>query len=76
MSLIVIGYVYLVGIDLFRITLNLVERNILGLILPINILLSIILVITGLLKWYYVTIKYYWFEIKKMKNSFQRINRG
>jgi len=74
--LIVIGYIYLVCIDLFIMPLNLVDINILGLILPTNILISLILVIPGLLVWYYVTIKYFWFEIKKMKTLFQSKNDG
>jgi len=69
--LIVIGYVYLVCIDLLIMPLFLVDINIFGLILPSNILISLILVIPGLLAWYYITIKYFWFEIKKMKNSLQ-----
>jgi len=68
-ALIVIGYVYLVLIDLFIMPLNLVDINILGLILPTNILISLILVIPGLLVWYYITIKYFWFEIKKIKEK-------
>ncbi len=72
--LIVIGYIYLVCIDLFIMPLDLVDINILGLILPTNILISLILVIPGLLVWYYVTIKYFWFEIKKMKTSLQSKN--
>jgi len=68
-ALIVIGYVYLVLIDLFIMPLNLVDINILGLILPTNILISLILVIPGLLIWYYITIKYFWFEIKKIKEK-------
>jgi len=75
-ALIVIGYVYLVCIDLFIMPLNLVDINIFGLILPTNILISLILVIPGLLVWYYITIKYFWFEIKKMKNSLQSNNNG
>jgi len=72
--LIVIGYVYLVAIDLFIMPLNIVDLNILGLIIPTNILISLILVIPGLLIWYYITIKFFWFEINKMKNSLQGNN--
>ena len=74
--LIVIGYIYLVCIELFIMPLNLVDINIFGLILPTNILISLILVIPGLLVWYYITIKYFWFEIKKMKNSLLSDNDG
>ncbi|NVM17783.1 MAG: hypothetical protein HWN80_08700 [Candidatus Lokiarchaeota archaeon] len=74
--LVVIGYVYLVCIELFIMPLNLININILGLILPTNILISLIIVIPGLLVWYYITIKYFWFEIKKMKISLQSNNIG
>jgi UDP-N-acetylmuramyl pentapeptide phosphotransferase/UDP-N-acetylglucosamine-1-phosphate transferase len=72
--LIVIGYVYLVCIDLFIMPLNFVDLNILGIIIPTNILISLILVIPGLLVWYYITIKFFWFEINKMKKSHQSNN--
>jgi len=75
-GLIVIGYVYLVCIDLFIMPLFVVDINILGLIIPTNILISLILVIPGLLAWYYITIKYFWFEIKKMNKSLQLKNNG
>jgi len=74
--LIVIGYVYLVCIELFIMPLQLVDINILGLIIPTNILISLFLVIPGLLIWYYITIKYFWYEIKKMKNSLQSTSNG
>ncbi|MBY9010619.1 MAG: hypothetical protein KGD74_12200, partial [Candidatus Lokiarchaeota archaeon] len=65
--LIVIGYLYLVAIDLFIIPINLIDINIFGLIIPTNILISLIIVIPGLLLWYYITIKYFWSQINKMK---------
>jgi hypothetical protein len=69
--LIVIGYVYLVCIELFIMPINFVDINILGLIIPTNILISLLMVIPGLLVWYYITIKFFWYEIKKMKKSIQ-----
>jgi UDP-N-acetylglucosamine--dolichyl-phosphate N-acetylglucosaminephosphotransferase len=63
-----IGYIYLMCIDLFIMPLNLVDINLFGIIIPTNILISLILVIPGLLAWYYITIKYFWVEIKKMKS--------
>jgi hypothetical protein len=69
--LMMIGYIYLLCIDLFIMPLNMVDLNLFGLIIPTNILISLILVIPGLLAWYYITIKYFWFEIKKMKSSKQ-----
>jgi UDP-N-acetylglucosamine--dolichyl-phosphate N-acetylglucosaminephosphotransferase len=65
--LIAIGYLYLIAIDLFIIPLEFIDIDIFGIIIPTNILISLIIVIPGLLLWYYITIKYFWSEIKKMK---------
>jgi UDP-N-acetylglucosamine--dolichyl-phosphate N-acetylglucosaminephosphotransferase len=35
--------------------------------IPLNIVFSFILVLPTLLLWYYITIKYFWFQINKMK---------
>ncbi len=67
--LIVIGYIYLVAIDLFIIPIDFIDLDIFGLIIPTNILISLIIVIPGLLLWYYITIKYFWSEINKMKKE-------
>ncbi|MFW9901605.1 MAG: hypothetical protein ACFFDY_09970 [Candidatus Thorarchaeota archaeon] len=37
--------------------------------IPINLLISFVLIIPILLLWYLATIKYFWFEIEKMKKS-------
>ncbi len=69
--LITIGFIYLLCIELFIMPIDFVDINILGfLILPTNIIISFILVIPGLLLWYYITVKYFWFEINKMKDAF------
>ncbi|MHA1485853.1 MAG: hypothetical protein ACTSSC_01620 [Promethearchaeota archaeon] len=62
-----IGYLYLIAIDLFIIPIDFIDIDIFGLIIPTNILISLIIVIPGLLLWYYITIKYFWSEINKMK---------
>lgn len=68
--LIIVGFIYLVCIELFIMPIDFVDINILDfLILPTNIIISLILVIPGLLLWYYITVKYFWFEINKMKNA-------
>ncbi|MBY8981779.1 MAG: hypothetical protein KGD57_02445 [Candidatus Lokiarchaeota archaeon] len=64
--LIVIGYLYLVAIDLFIVPIDFIDIDIFGLIIPTNILISLIIVIPGLLLWYYITIKYFWSAINKM----------
>ncbi|MHA1391377.1 MAG: hypothetical protein ACTSQT_03950, partial [Promethearchaeota archaeon] len=62
-----IGYLYLIAIDLFIIPIDFIDIDIFGLIIPTNILISLFIVIPGLLLWYYITIKYFWSEINKMK---------
>jgi len=67
--LIIVGFIYLLCIELFIMPIDFDDINILGfLTLPTNIVISFILVIPGLLLWYYITVKYFWFEINKMKN--------
>jgi hypothetical protein len=65
--LIIVGYLYLIAIDLFIVPIDFIDINIFGFIIPTNILISLIIVIPGLLLWYYITIKYFWSEINKMK---------
>ena len=68
--LIIVGFIYLVCAELFIMPIDFVDIDIFGfLILPTNIIISLILVIPGLLLWYYITVKYFWFEIKRMKNA-------
>ena len=68
--LIVIGFIYLVCIELFIMPIDFDDISIFGFfILPTNIIISLFLVIPGLLLWYYITVKYFWFEINKMKNE-------
>ncbi len=44
--------------------------------IPINLIISFILIIPILLLWYYVTIKYFWFEIDKMKKFESKIEKA
>ena len=68
--LIIVGFIYLLCIELFIMPIDFDDINILGfLILPTNIIISLILVIPGLLLWYFITVKYFWFEISKMKDA-------
>ena len=68
--LIIVGFIYLICAELFIMPIDFVDIDIFGfLILPTNIIISLILVIPGLLLWYYITVKYFWFEIKRMKNA-------
>lgn len=68
--LIIVGFIYLLCIELFIMPIDFVDINILGfLVVPTNIVISLILVIPGLVLWYYITVKYFWFEINKMKDA-------
>ncbi len=68
--LMIVGFIYLACIELFIMPIDFVNINILGfLTIPTNIVISFILVIPGLLLWYYITVKYFWFEINKMKDA-------
>ncbi len=68
--LMIVGFIYLLCIELFIMPIKFVDINILGfLTIPTNIVISFILVIPGLLLWYYITVKYFWFEINKMKDA-------
>ena len=51
---------YIMPLPLENIDLNFVE-------IPINLIISILLIIPVLLIWYFITIKYFWMEINKMK---------
>jgi UDP-N-acetylglucosamine--dolichyl-phosphate N-acetylglucosaminephosphotransferase len=61
--------VLLVFIDLLIMPIDFVNLNFFGLILPTNLIISFALVIPVLLIWYYLTIKYFWKEINKMKQK-------
>ena len=37
--------------------------------IPLNLIIILLLGIIGLLGWYYITIKYFWTQIDKMKNK-------
>ncbi|MFW9785512.1 MAG: hypothetical protein ACFFFB_24735, partial [Candidatus Heimdallarchaeota archaeon] len=54
---------------LVEIIITLVPFNIeLGVIrIPVNLIIILLLGVIGLLGWYYVTIKYFWIQIDKMK---------
>ena len=43
------------------------EINLGVIIIPVNLIIILILGVSGLIGWYYITIKYFWSQIKKMK---------
>ena len=67
--LIIAGYLLLITIEIYIMPLKLMDINIFGIIIPTNILISLLLVIPGLILWYYISIKYFWKKINKMSKS-------
>jgi len=65
--LVVLGCFFLIFIDLFIMPLPLADLNLIIVKVPANLLLSFLLITPGLLLWYYVSIKYFFYEIEKMK---------
>jgi UDP-N-acetylmuramyl pentapeptide phosphotransferase/UDP-N-acetylglucosamine-1-phosphate transferase len=63
--LMIAGYILLFCINLFIMPIT-VDINVFGLIIPTNILISLIIVIPCLILWYYLSIKYFWIQIGKM----------
>ena len=43
--------------------------------IPVNLLISFLLVVPGLLIWYFLTIKYFWSVIEKMKKKNEKKQR-
>jgi UDP-N-acetylglucosamine--dolichyl-phosphate N-acetylglucosaminephosphotransferase len=64
--LMVVGYLFLIFINEFIMPISFIDINIFGIIIPSNILLSLLIVIPGLILWYYISIKYFWIQISKM----------
>ena len=66
--LIVVGCIFLIFIDFYIVQIPF-EINLGFIIIPLNILFALFLAIPGFILWYYITIKYFWYEIKKMKKN-------
>jgi len=67
--LIVIGCFFLIFIELYIMPLPFAELDLIIAKIPTNIFFSFLIVTPGLLIWYYVSIKYFFYEIKKMKKN-------
>ncbi|TFF87844.1 MAG: hypothetical protein EU549_04070 [Promethearchaeota archaeon] len=57
----------LLAIKLVIMPIEFLNFNLFGIVIPTNLILSFILVIPVLLIWYYITIRYFWREIKAMR---------
>jgi hypothetical protein len=67
--LIVIGCFFLIFIDIYIMPLPFAELDLIIIRIPTNLFFSFLLVTPGLLIWYYVSIKYFFYEIKKMEKN-------
>ncbi len=65
--LLVVSAVFLILIDIYIMTLKIADIDLFIIKIPVNILFSILLYIPILILWYYITIKYFWIQINKMK---------
>ncbi|MEJ2279474.1 MAG: hypothetical protein P8Y70_17285 [Candidatus Lokiarchaeota archaeon] len=61
------GIVLLILIDIYIISIPLPVINLGFIIIPPNILLSTLILAPGLIIWYYLTVKYFWYQINKFK---------
>lgn len=67
--LVVLGCFLLIFIELYIMPLPFADLNLIIVKIPVNLLLSFLLITPGLLIWYYVSIKYFFHEIEKMKKQ-------
>ena len=60
------GYFLLIFIEVIVMPLSLIDITIFGIIIPTNIVISLLIAIPCLIVWYYISIKYFWHQISKM----------
>jgi hypothetical protein len=64
-----VGSLFLIFIDLVILPIDFPAIDLGFIKIPPNIILSLLIVLPGLIVWYYITIKYFWYQINKMKNK-------
>jgi UDP-N-acetylglucosamine--dolichyl-phosphate N-acetylglucosaminephosphotransferase len=69
MILLIAGIVFFFLVEFVILPLPLAEINLGIIIIPVNIIFILILGVSGLIGWYYVTIKYFWSQINRMKEE-------
>ena len=63
------GAGFLIFVSVYIMPLPFADINLIFISIPLNILFTIILFVPGLILWYLISIKYFWIEIKKIKNG-------
>ncbi len=64
-----VGSAFLIFISLVILPINFPDLNLGFIQIPLNLIFSFILVVPALLVWYYITVKYFWYQINKMKRK-------
>ena len=65
--LMIAGYLLLILIEIFIMPVEFIDFIVFGISIPTNIIISLIIVVPCLLVWYYISIRYFWHAIEKMK---------
>ena len=65
--LMIAGYILLILIETFIMPVKFIDFIVFGIPIPTNIIISLIIVIPCLLIWYFISIRYFWYAIDKMK---------
>ena len=65
--LMIAGYILLLLIETLIMPVKFIDFIVFGIPIPTNIIISLIIVIPCLLVWYYISIRYFWYAIEKMK---------
>jgi hypothetical protein len=63
------GIILLLIVDVYIISNPLPEIDLIFIRIPPNILLSLLLLIPSLLVWYYLTVKYFWYQIRQLREK-------
>lgn len=67
--------IFLIFIDHLILPLQIPDIDLGFVQIPVNVLISLLLTIPGIAAWYYVSIKYFWYEINKMKRNIKSTNK-
>jgi hypothetical protein len=67
--LLLAGIVFFLLVEIILITLPFADIKLGIITIPINLIMILIIGLSGLLGWYYVTIKYFWYQINIIKKQ-------
>ena len=69
MILLIAGIIFFFLVEVVILPFPFAEINLGVIIIPIDLIFILILGVSGLIGWYYITIKYFWYQINRMKES-------